>query len=121
MQRIDFVVFVADVFGDAGVFGAQQFGELASDLHVEGAHLAEGSAKALRHDLLGEAVPRQLRDVLRHVAHALERGADPQGADHDAQIAGHRLLASEDVDGEFIELCGEFVDLVVVGDHRLGE
>ena len=53
--------------------------------------------------LLGEAVAGQLRDVLGHVAHALERRADAQRADDDAQVAGDRLLAGEDVDGQLVE------------------
>ena len=59
--------------------------------------------------------------MLGHVAHALERGADAQGADHDAQVAGDRVLAGQDLDGELVEVDGERVDLVVVGDDRLGQ
>ena len=95
--------------------------ELVGDLDVEAAHLGERRTQALRHDLVGEAVAGELRDVLGHVAHPLERGADAQRAHDDAQVAGDRLLAGEDLDGEFVELSGELVDAVVVRDDLLGE
>jgi hypothetical protein len=62
-----------------------------------------------------------LRDVLRHVAHPLERGADSQSAHHDTQVAGDGLLPSKDVDGELIECDSRCVDPVVGGDDGLGE
>ena len=45
VQRIDSVIVIADLFGDAHVFGAKQLGELSRDLHVELAELHEGCAK----------------------------------------------------------------------------
>ena len=76
--------------------------------------------QALGHGLVGEAVPRQLGDVLGHVAHALERRVDPKRAHDDAQVARDRLLTGEDVDGELVEFDRELVDAVVVGDDLFG-
>ncbi len=59
--------------------------------------------------------------MLAHVAHALERRADAQRADDDAQVARDRLLAGQDVDGQLVELERGDVDLAVVGDDGLGE
>ena len=42
-------------------------------------------------------------------------------AHHDAEVAGHRLLAGQDVHGELVEGAGCAVDLVVFGDDALGE
>ncbi len=46
------------------VLGREQARELMGHLHVVRAHLLEGAAQALRHDLLGEALAGELRDVL---------------------------------------------------------
>ena len=59
--------------------------------------------------------------MLGHVAHALERGADAQRRDDDAQVAGDRLLAGEDLDGLLVEGHGQRVDLGVVGDDLFGQ
>ena len=105
------VVVVADLLGEPQVLRAQQLGQLLRDQDVEPAHLGERGAQALRDDLVREAVAGELRDVLGHVAHPLERRADAQRAHDDAQVAGDRLLAGEDLDGQLVEDDGELVDL----------
>ena len=121
VQGIDLVVFVADIFGQANIFGAQQLGELARDDHVQPAHLGECRTQAHRNYLVGEAVPGQLGDVLAQVAHPLQGCRNAQGANDNAQVTRDRLLTGHDFDGQLIEVDGELVDLVVVGDHGLGE
>jgi hypothetical protein len=119
VQLVDAVVVVADLLREADVLRREQLGELLRDGDVEAAELLERRAQRLRHDLLGEAVPGELGDVLGHVAHALERRADAQGADHDAEVAGDGVLAGQDVDGELVEGDRALVDAVVVGDDLL--
>lgn len=103
------------------VLRAQQLGELVRDDHVQAAHLDEGRAERLRHDLVGEAVAGELCDVLGDVAHPLERGADPQRGHDGPQVAGDRSLAGEDVDRQLVEADGQLVDAGVAGDDLLGE
>ncbi len=55
------------------------------------------------------------------IAHALERGADPQRAHHDAEVAGDRLLPGEDRDRELVERGRRLVDAGVLGDDLLRE
>ncbi|OEI67471.1 hypothetical protein Cus16_2906 [Curtobacterium sp. ER1/6] len=121
VQLVDGVVLVADLRGQGDVLGGEQTRELLGHLHVVRAHLLERGAQALRHDLLGEALAGELRDVLGHVAHALERGADAEGGHDDTEVAGDRGLAGEDVDRDLVEAVRRLVDLGVVGDHLLGE
>ena len=45
----------------------------------------------------GEAQPRDLGDVLRQVARALQVGAHPQGGDDYPQVGGDRLLPGQQV------------------------
>ena len=77
--------------------------------------------RPLRDGPLGEAHAGELGDVLGDVAHALERRADPQRAHDDAQIAGDRLLAGEDLDGQLVEGDRLLVDDRVGLDDLLGE
>ena len=77
--------------------------------------------KPSRNGPLGEAHARQLGDVLGDVAHALERRADAQGAHDDAQVAGDRLLAREDLDRELVEGDRLLVDDRVGLDDLFGQ
>ncbi|OJU41724.1 MAG: hypothetical protein BGN97_08715 [Microbacterium sp. 69-10] len=121
MQLVHVVVGVADGIREAQVLRAEQLRQGAGDLDVQLAHAAEGALQALRDRALREAQPGELRDVLGHVAHALQRCADAQRRDDDAQVAGDRLLAGEDLDGLLVECDGELIDLGVVGDDLLGQ
>ena len=66
----------------------------------------------------GEAVAGELGKVLCHVTHALERGADAQRADDDAQVFGHWCLPRHDCDSKLVERDNSVIDLVVADDDR---
>ena len=59
--------------------------------------------------------------MLGDVAHPLQRRADPEGADHDAEVARDRLLAREDLDRLLVEGDGLLVDDRVGFDDFFGE
>jgi len=118
---VDLVVERAQRFEVAEVLGAQQLGEGLRDLDVEFAHLGEGALQALRDGALREAHAGELSDVLGDVAHTLQGGADAQGRDDDAQIAGDRLLTSEDLDRQLIQCDRLVVDRLVGFDDLFGK
>lgn len=99
----------------------RSLGELVRDDDVEASHLDEGRAEALGHDLVGEAVARELRDVFGDVAHPLEGGADAEGGDDGAEVARDRSLTGEDVDRQLVEADRQLVDARVARDDLLGE
>ena len=55
------------------------------------------------------------------VAHALDVGAHVHRRDDHAQVGCDGLLASEQVDGEVVDLPAQRVDVVVGGDDALGD
>ena len=68
----------------------------------------------------GIAPSGDLGDVQREVTHPLDVGDHAQARDDDAQVAGDRLLAGEQVERVGLDLLVELVDRRVAGDHRLG-
>ena len=69
----------------------------------------------------GVAQARRLGDVGGEVAHALERGRDPQRGHDDAQVGGDGLLQGRDLEAVGLDLGGDRVDGLVAGDDALGE
>ena len=67
------------------------------------------------------AEPRQLGEVAGEVAHALQRGAHPERTHDHAQVAGHRALQGEDVDGTLVEAVLQEVDPGIGGNDVLGQ
>ncbi len=121
MQPVHRVVVVVQflrqldvVRGDAAAgLGDQALGDLA--------HLQDRVAHLRRDRGVGVTHPCDLRDVFRQVAHALQVAAHPQGGDGDAQVHGDGLLRGQQFEDGGLDLRVEPVDLLVLGDHTLGE
>ena len=120
VQLVEIIVEIANLVDHLGVLIAKQRYKQTGHLHVDHPHLREGLAQALGNRALWVAVARQLRNVLREVCHALERGAHAQRTHHEAQVARDRLLAGENVDGLLVELARKLVYLLTVVEHLLG-
>jgi hypothetical protein len=61
------------------------------------------------------------RDALGVVADALELQVELDGRVGEAQVAGHRLLAYEELEAQPVGLLLELVDALVAQDHRVGQ
>ena len=73
------------------------------------------------HGHLRDPQPGDLGDVHRQVTHPLEVGDHPQGRDEHPQVAGHRLLEGEELEGALLDPLPGGVDGGVVADDLLGD
>ena len=121
VEGVDLVVDVAHFFNEVEVLSLEELHEQSCNFYIALAHFLERATQALGDDFLGKTVARQLCNVVCDVTHALQRRAHSQGAYNNAQIARDRLLAGENLNREFVERDGKFIDVDVVFDHLFGE
>ena len=121
VQAVEQVVVVVDGLRHRDVAGLQDRGQLARDTHRARVHLLEEVRQGRRDHRMRVPQSRDLGEVARQVAHALEARAHPQRRDDGAQVAGHRLLLGDEEHAPLVEVLLQGVDRAVGVDDPLGQ
>ena len=121
MQVVHRVVFFADPGGLLGVAGEQHLLRAVAQFDCHPAHFGEVAVDLFGQRVLRMATPGDLGDVQRQCAHPVDVGDDLDRADDRPQIAGHRRLQRQQHERGFLGARAHRGDLLVVGDHLLGQ
>ncbi|MCU1434468.1 MAG: hypothetical protein JWR71_1193 [Pseudarthrobacter sp.] len=121
VEIVDDGVGLQDVAGHFQVPAFQEHRELVRNDLVLFGHLAEGLGHGRGDDRRRESEAGQLGDVPGEVAHPLQRGAHPEGANDHPEVARYRALQGEDVDGAFIQAVLEEIDPGIRGNDVFGQ